>query len=115
MQEQRVTKEQAIRLKQAGYPTKHPFHVDINGNSFPEPEQIEITISDATRWLREVKGWHVATGFNEGYWCIDGYEIKPKKIPGKFGTNYYYDTHDTALSAGIDAVLDQIEKEVQNG
>lgn len=120
MNEQRVTKQQAIRLKQAGYPTKHPFHVDINGNPFPEPEQIEIALSDAVRWLRDVKGWHVVALpvdlWNK--WRVSIFYFEINGIPQKRRMpeeRIDMATHDTALSAGIDAVLEQIEKEVGNG
>lgn len=136
MQEQRVTKEQAIRLKKAGFDweTDDWFHTDHNSfysievgkkQAFHNWNSIEgginirfsaPTLSDAVRFLREVKGWHLwalpALSF-PNQWDYVVFSMDQWKRTNTI--DMPFPTHDTALSAGIDAVLEQIEKEVENG
>lgn len=124
MKEKRVTKQQAIRLKKEGFiwETDGYYDNDTNENSLIKYGSnsdwnwykhyvAAPTLSDTVRWLREVKGWHV--------YCEPGWDGKrhwggyATALPTfNMLTTKKFPTHDEALLAGIDAVLDQIEKEL---
>jgi hypothetical protein len=122
MNTQRVSREQAEMLKKVGYdvPTQHYYCEHIvygvfeetgdecdynNGYSF---HWSRPTIDEAARWLREVKGWHVKTQpiyMNKSCWEADIIAV-PLLV---LHDTVYGDTHDLALSAGIDLILKKLE------
>lgn len=128
MQEQRVNKTQAIRLKNAGFDWRIDSYYDLELQSdkpinCSSPSNWNLNkwaasapaISYVTRWLREVKGWHVSTDVESGFWRTTGTRIETNKGPNVFGTAFSYPTHDEAILVGIDMALNIIEKEVANG
>lgn len=129
MQEPRVTKQQAIILKEIGYNLRcdewywemSNFYKDGKIGFVAKP-----TLSKVAHWLLKVKKKHIMImpDFDQGcnvvwhttIWRF--YDImnpQPTIIRDEKDIIVSFPTHDTALSAGIDAVLEQIEKEVQNG
>lgn len=126
MQEPRVTKEQAIKLKAAGFDWVVEDCYLLNSSIY-KPMGVanwnwykdyisRPTLSDATRWLREVKGWHVYASFYEKGlydWVVKIQSLNDNLKPVYNITDFT--THDLAISAGIDEVLNRLEKEVGNG
>ncbi len=116
----RVNREQAEGLKKVGYDVKvtgrysatfyHEEPIDdyvmynwnISSVNFSAP-----TLDEAARWLRDVKGWHVAvdtTGMGWYLFCTE-IEVGDMVLP----TKNNFPTHDLALSAGIDLILKKLE------
>jgi hypothetical protein len=109
----RVSREQAEMLKKVGYdvPCTHCY---LNGNDrMPEwvPKDYNRydnacsapTLDEAARWLREVKGWHVMVLMDtDRKWGLYVMTTEYMLNEGKF------DTHDLALSAGIDLILKKV-------
>jgi hypothetical protein len=125
----RVSREQAELLKKVGYdvPTPHYYCEHIvygvleetgdecdynNGYSF---HWSRPALDEATRWLREVKGWHLSIVINPTY--IRKYMFVVVDMNSLHKSRYKYTpdenetTHDLALSAGIDLIL----KKLTNG
>lgn len=66
----------------------------------------ELTLDEAARWLREVKGWHVEVEWvRADVWCCDISHI------GAFINVGMFPTHDLALSAGIDLILKKLDEQ----
>jgi hypothetical protein len=67
----------------------------------------ELTLDEATRWLREVKGWHVYSefDFDNGNW---NYVIQDLNDIDIEISDNPFDTTDLALSAGIDLILKKL-------
>jgi len=119
----RVSREQAELLKKVGYdvPTWKYYDADgllvtlyrdapynFNGETIVRNYSAP-TLDEATRWLREVKGWHVKTqpiSIDTGI-CI--WEADVIHVPAYLlYITAYGDTHDLALSAGIDLILKKL-------
>lgn len=124
MNEPRVTKDQAIRLKAAGFDWVVEDCYLLNSSIY-KPMGVanwnwykdyisRPTLSRVCDWLRDVKGWHVIA-------CPENDFIKwaflalKKDADDAIGGKTDFTTHDLALSAGIDEVLNRLEKEVGNG
>ena len=66
----------------------------------------ELTLDEATRWLREVKKVvHIIVYYKGGSWTVD-FQFTPTL---RMLTDVSEDTHDLALSAGIDLILKKLE------
>jgi hypothetical protein len=112
----RVSREQAELLKKVGYDVDSPG-MKIEYIPCGEPiEGYEVllfpTLDEATRWLREVKGWHVSIVINPTY--IRKYMFVVVDMNSLHKSRYKYTpdenetTHDLALSAGIDLILKKL-------
>jgi hypothetical protein len=125
----RVSREQAEGLKKVGYDVKCHAHYECTKK---EEKLIEYsirenwntddtfgmrvrtsyfsapTLDEATRWLREVKGWHVAVDTTGMGWYLFCTEIKGGSVI--LPTKNNFDTHELALSAGIDLILKKLEE-----
>jgi len=128
MQETRVNKTQAVKLKAAGFDWEesHIWHnhltqgwiEDDHNDFYPNSclhswEYARPTLSRVCDWMREVKGWHV---YSEPIWYGQRYwvgNVVGLPVFSLFQTDNC-PTHDLALSAGIDEVLEILEKEVEN-
>lgn len=72
----------------------------------------ELTLDEAARWLREVKGWHASIVINPTY--IRKYMFVVVDMNSLHKSRYKYTpdenetTHDLALSAGIDLILKKL-------
>jgi hypothetical protein len=103
----RVSREQAELLKKVGYdvPTSKQEYIPYGQLPFAGYETLFIpTLDEATRWLREVKGWHVQiTWIDSECWICDIASISDILVVGS------YDTHDLAQSAGINLILKKLE------
>lgn len=127
MNEQRVTKEQAIRLKEAGFdwevnqyynkdrePLKRLDEVNMNDTYYNRYGCVSApTLSQCCKWLRDVKGWHVVAVASQHFDAWRSIYAK-KGVENNFRSAVDFETYDLAISDCIDAVLEQIEKEVQN-
>ena len=121
-----VTYEQAVKLKEFGfkYPCNHYYSSD-SGLLHEETENDQTnyihcnskylisapTLSQAQKWLREVKKMIVLVTCNldyedghEWYWFVDMDEL-----PAEPETKC--DTYEEALSAGIDVALNWLKKQ----
>lgn len=134
MTETRVTKDVAIRFKALGYDWEcdERLHIKLPklgafkstwGNWNASKLYLSIpTLSDAVRWLREVKGVHVVVEVSKESYCklVLKYECyilrtnKPnlaiKKIVRDDKGDLFFPTHDLATIAGINAAIEHIEK-----
>lgn len=76
----------------------------------------ELTLDEAARWLREVKGWHVyAVIENECDGICHYYPTIQEVNGGDFLEPSYLDgdyTHDLALSLGIDIILNKLNNNI---
>ena len=127
MEHTRTTHEQSVILKKIGYDFECDKYYDSDGSEvdsdcmdkgkywgtsdikelthlLPKPK-----LTDVATWLRTVRNLHVYVRVMEGYWCYDVQDA----VSGKFRANshYYYDTHDLALSAGIDFILTKLNED----
>jgi hypothetical protein len=127
MEHTRTTPEQSVILKKIGYdvPDTCYWHDHLTQGWIEETgyagEQSDYNsdyswtytrpkLTDVATWLREVKGWHVSTEptyMNKLYW-----ECKIIAIPTLQLHNIFYaDTHDFALSHGIDFILTKLTEQ----
>jgi hypothetical protein len=120
MEHTRTTPKQSVILKKIGYdvPTTKFYTVSSGKNMYTRDKfnynLRELAMSapklvDVATWLRTVRNLHVYVRVMERYWC---YNVQDA-VSGKFRANshYYYDTHDLALSAGIDFVLTKLNED----
>ena len=102
----RVSRQQAELLKKVGY--SYP-----NTDRTPFGSALLPTLDEAARWLREVKRWHVGIVVNPTY--IRKYMFVVIDLNSLHKSIYKYtpdeneNTHDLALSAGIDLILKKLE------
>jgi hypothetical protein len=124
MEHTRTTPKQSVILKKIGYdvPDTHFWHEHLTQGWIAEQFEDIIDynngyswhytrpkLTDVATWLRTVRNLHVYVRVMEGYWCYDVQDA----VSGKFRANshYYYDTHDLALSAGIDFILTKLNED----
>jgi len=122
MEHTRTTPEQSVILKKIGYdvPDTHYWNAHLNlGFIKEEGENCNYNkdytwyytrpkLIDVLLWLREVKGWHVYADSSRE-WCTWYPVCVPKG--GSFDTGTEgFNTHDLALSAGVDFILKKLEK-----
>ena len=121
MEHTRTTPEQSVLLKKIGYdvPTTR-FYTVSNGDTMYTADTFnhnlrELAMSapklvDVAKWIREVKLWHVSTEpiyMNKACW-----QGKVIGIPLlQLHDIIYADTHDLALSAGIDFILTKLNED----
>lgn len=126
MEHTRTTHEQSVILKKIGYdvPDTCFWHEHLtqgwiaeNWDELENYNNDDCTwhytrpkLTDMATWLREVKGWHVSIEpiyMNKLYW-----ECKIIAIPTlQLHEIIYKDTHDLALSAGIDFILTKLNED----
>ena len=125
MEHTRTTPEQSVILKKIGYdvPTTR-FYTVSNGDTMYTGYKFnynlrELAMSapklvDVATWLREVKGWHVSPQPNfdgiASQWIYEAFVLIGedwKRFNGVGGFN----THDLALSAGIDFILTKLNED----
>jgi hypothetical protein len=117
----KVSREQAELLKKIGYdvPTWKYYDADgllvtlyrdapynFNGETIVRNYSAP-TLDEATRWLREVKGWHIKTQpiyMNKMCWEADIIAVPLLALHD----TVYGDTHDLTQSAGIDLILKKL-------
>ena len=121
----RVSREQAEWLKKVGYdvPCDWKYSAlkkdDTVYNPSNAPQNWNAgycisrpTLDEATRWLREVKGWHLSIVINPTYIrkhmfvVVDMNSLHKSRY--KYTPNENETTHDLALSAGIDLILKKL-------
>jgi hypothetical protein len=127
MEHTRTTPEQSVILKKIGYdvPDTHFWHEHLTQGWIEETgyagEQLDYNneysftytrpkLTDVAKWLREVKLWHVSTEpiyMNKACWGCVAIAIPTLQIHDTF----YADTHDLALSAGIDFILTKLNED----
>jgi len=135
MQETRVNKTQAVKLKAAGFDWEvERYHSETEEREYTQSllesmsdayaadiqdlkDELKLiplpALSRVCDWMREVKGWHV---YSEPIWYGQRYwvgNVVGVPVFSLFQTDNC-PTHDLALSAGIDEVLEILEKEVEN-
>jgi hypothetical protein len=121
MKHTRTTPEQSVILKKIGYdvPTTK-FYTVSNGDTMYTADTFnhnlrELAMSapklvDVVLWLREVKGWFVGT--EPVYTDKFHWECVVIAIPTlQLHEIIYKDTHDLALSAGIDFILTKLNED----
>ena len=128
MTQPRVSRQQAEMLKKVGYDVKCHAHYECTKK---EEKLIEYsirenwntddtfgmrvrtlyysapTLDEASRWLREVKGWHVYCTICNGRWQSLVTDMSNNELEF-IGT---FPTHDLALSAGIDLILKKLDEQ----
>jgi hypothetical protein len=117
----RTTPGQSVLLKKIGYdvPTTK-FYTVSNGDTMYTGYKFnynlrELAMSapklvDVAKWLREVKLWHVSIEpiyMNKPCWECVAIAIPTLQLHDIF----YADTHDLALSAGIDFILTKLNED----
>lgn len=110
-----LTEQQALGLREIGYDLKcEHFELVPYGKPFSGYEKLYYPdIDKAIRWLREVKGVHVAASTNEqhsGWICnlqVKG-QYEPISVIDEDCPSKY---HDLAQSAGLDAAIEYVKKE----
>jgi hypothetical protein len=125
MNKPRVSPEQAKMLKAVGYdvPDTH-YYLDMCDTGISEEESAPInynlaqflftytrpTLDDAARWLREVKGWHVAVSTNEKHtkWICFAQRSGTYEPMEIVDSDNPVNDHDTALSEGITLILKKL-------
>jgi hypothetical protein len=106
----RVSREQAELLKKVGYdvPTSKQEYIPYGQLPFAGYETLFIpTLDEATRWLRDVKGWHVAVDTTGMGWYLFCTQIEGGDMV--LPTKNNFPTHDLAQSAGIDLILKKLD------
>jgi len=125
MEHTRTTPQQSVILKKIGYDVPDTHYYTHHLNLSWIAEQFEDTIdynngyswhytrpklTDVATWLRTVKEWHVSLApifMNKLHW-----ECKVIAIPTlQLHEIVYEDTHDLALSAGIDFILTKLNED----
>jgi hypothetical protein len=102
----RVSREQAELLDRLT-----PTGLIVIDGVFREVES--LTLDEATRWLREVKGWHLSIVINPTY--IRKYMFVVVDMNSLHKSRYKYTpdenetTHALAQSAGIDLILKKLD------
>ena len=117
----RTTPQQSVILKKIGYdvPTTK-FYTVSNGDEMYTGYKFnynlrELAMSapklvDVAKWIREVKGWFVGT--EPVYTDKFHWECVVIAIPTlQLHEIFYADTHDLALSAGIDFILTKLNED----
>ena len=142
MKEHYCTYEQSVALKRLGFDWEcdhsyldktidksgnpYLYHVEVrNWNNFDHEVECYSAprLDQAQKWLREVKGiivW-ISPEFYEGdaledvkwYFYTQHLQNLRKQRGGKV-EGRYYDSYESALSAGLDAALELLGKEVNN-
>jgi len=118
----RTTPEQSVILKKIGYDVPDKcYYIDgilkdacrANYNSF-ENAMSAPKLVDVATWLREVKGWYLSLQPNfdgiASQWIYEAFVLIGedwKRFNGVGGFN----THDLALSAGVDFVLTKLNED----
>jgi hypothetical protein len=125
MNKPRVSPEQAKMLKAVGYDVPdthyyadHPSKGTIKEEqTYPENHNAVFTwrytrptLDDAARWLREVKGWHVAVSTNEKHtkWICFAQRSGTYEPMEIVDSDNPVNDHDTALSEGITLILKKL-------
>jgi hypothetical protein len=125
MEHTRTTPEQSVILKKIGYdvPDTHFWHEHLNKGWIAEQFEDIIDYNNGYSWhytrpklvdvatlLRETKGWHVET--QPTYMNKPRWQGKVIGIPTlQLHEIIYADTHDLALSAGIDFILTKLNED----
>jgi hypothetical protein len=125
MKHTRTTPEQSVILKKLGYdvPDTHYWIDHLNKGWIAEQFEDIIDynngyswhytrpkLTDVATWLREVKGWFVGT--EPVYTDKFHWECVVIAIPTlQLHEIIYKDTHDLALSAGIDFILTKLNED----
>ena len=128
MEHTRTTPQQSVILKKIGYDFECDKYYDSDGSEvdndcmdkgkywgtsdikelthlLPKPK-----LTDVATWLREVKGWFVGT--EPVYTDKFHWECVVIAIPTlQLHEIIYKDTHDLALSAGIDFILTKLNED----
>jgi hypothetical protein len=125
MEHTRTTPEQSVILKKIGYDVPDTrFYTVSNGDTMYTADTFnhnlrELAMSapnltDVATWLREVKEWHVSPQPNFDYiasqWVFEVFVLIGKdwkNVKGVGGFN----THDLALSAGVDFILTKLNED----
>jgi hypothetical protein len=94
MEHTKITNQQDTLLQKIGYSAYYQSY----------------NLTDVAKWLREVKGWHVET--QPTYMNKPCWQGKVIGIPLlQLHEIIYADTHDLALSAGIDFILTKLNED----
>jgi len=131
MEHTRTTPEQSVLLKKIGYdvPDTHYYNDHLN-QGWIEEESEEDNYNDGLCWyctrpkltdvatcLRNVHGWHVAViaETKNNFWTYivtdcEGFEYHS----GKDYNVTSFNSHDLALSAGIDFILNKLNEDENN-
>jgi hypothetical protein len=125
MEHTRTTPKQSVILKKIGYdvPDTHFWHEHLTQGWIAEQFEDIIDynngyswhytrpkLTDVATWLREVKGWFVGT--EPVYTDKFHWECVVIAIPTlQLHEIIYKDTHDLALSAGIDFILTKLNED----
>jgi hypothetical protein len=128
MEHTRTTPEQSVILKKLGYdvPDTCYWHEHLTQGWIAEQFEDIIDynngyswhytrpkLTDVAKWIREVKLWHVSTEpiyMNKACWGCVAIAIPTLQIHDTF----YADTHDLALSAGVDFILTKLNENDHN-
>lgn len=122
MEHTRTTPEQSVILKKIGYdvPDTHYWNAHLNfGWIKEEGDECNYNkdytwyytrpkLVDVATWLREVKGFHLTIDPTLDWcnWFIYIHDLSEKQWTRGYGS---FNTHDLALSAGVDFILKKLD------